>query len=121
MTIAKIGKKFPWKTLVLGIFCALLIISLVGIIWLGVDGFLALVAGLTIGFFTLIGGVAWACITNLYFWAGFGIMGVVFFIYFYRKNYAKQKVLIPSTSPVSTGYDTLSKPLFDDETKVESA
>jgi hypothetical protein len=119
MPILKVGKKFPWKTLLLAIFVVILGICLGGILLFGVEGFINGIVGLTVAIATFLGGIAWACITNLFFWAGFGIMGAVFFVYFYRKNYAKQKVLVPSTTgsalPAS---DTLAQPLFNDDTEV---
>ena len=119
MTIAKIGKKFPWWSIPLIIFCVVAGFALLGLLvpevgaWL-VNGGMAILAFLWSVFIS--------CVTSMYFWAGFGIMGVFFFIYFYRKNYAKKKVLIPSTTgSVLPTADRLPTPLFDEDTKVESA
>jgi hypothetical protein len=119
MTIAKIGKKFPWWSIPL-----IILVIVLGAIVLGmlVPSFATwAIAGLaSIGVF--LWGLFISCITSLYFWAGFGIMGVAFFIYFYRKNYSKQKVLLSTTAGSSLpAVDRLAAPLFDEDTKVEQA
>ncbi len=118
MSIVKIGKKFPWYIIPLIIVVIILSAVVLGLL---VPDF----ATWMLGGLAAIGIFLWdmfiGCITSMYFWAGFGIMGIIFFIYYYRKNYAKKKVLVTTPTTVGTGYDSLSKPLFDDDTKVESA
>ncbi len=122
MTMKKIkfGKNFPWKTLLLGILVAILLVSLVGILIMGTSGFVAFVAGGTLFVGGLILGVLVACFTNMFFLGGLFIGLGVFFVYFYRKNYGKKTGYVPSPG-VTGGVDTLSKPLFDEDMKVESA
>lgn len=124
MPLFKYQKKFPWKTLLLGILVVFLVICLFGIVFMGADAFFAFIAGLVVGFAQFVAGIAWACFTSLHFWAGFGIMGAVFFIYFYRKNYAKKTVLTGNTSlgATTSTRDVLAESsIFDEDMKVESA
>ena len=118
MPILNVGKKFPWKTALLGILVVILLLVLVGVLLPDVGTWMM---GLVVGLSVLIVDVAIACFTNMFFWAGFGLMGIVFFVYFYRKNYAKKKVLVPSTTGALPVSDTLaSGSLFDDQ-EVSSA
>ena len=117
----KIGKKFPWKNVLMGIIIIVLILVVVGLL---VPSFMDFMLGgiIGIGIFLMNGAIS--CALSLYFWVGFGLMGAVFFIYFYRKNYAKKTVLTGTGSLGTTGIarDTLAEPaLFDDDMKVESA
>ncbi len=100
MQSAKIGKKFPWKTWLLGIFCIILIVVLIAIAIPSIG--IILLSG-AMGFLMTIADGAWLCFTSMTFWMGFGVMGVFFFAYFYRKNYAKHKVLIPTTTSALQG------------------
>jgi hypothetical protein len=117
MTWVKIGKKFPWWAIPLIIVIVVLVFVVMGLLLPEVGAWL--VNGLAFIFFSLLD-IAVACFTSIFFWGGFITMAIPFCIYFYRKNYAKTKVLTP-TIPSTQGYDSLSKPLFDDDTKVEQA
>lgn len=103
----KIGRKFPWKNLFMGIVIVVLIVVLVGVAFEGVGAWL-------LGIAAFVGGwlldTAILCFTSLPFWAGFGIMGIAFFTYFYRKNYAKRKVLQQIT-PTLQGAPMSTQPL----------
>ena len=120
----KIGKKFPWKTALLAIFVVVLGICLVGILLMGADAFFSMVIGGAVGLGAAALGLLVTCFTNMFFLGGLGVGLAVFFIYFYRKNYAKHTVLTGATGLGASGIarDTLAEPaLFDDDMKVESA
>jgi len=95
MQSLKIGLKFPWKTFFLVIVCVILGIVAFGSIvpsigaWLlnGAMVILAIVVDDLI-----------LCFTSLTFWAGIGVVGTLWFIAFYRKNYAKRRYLVPTVA-----------------------
>ena len=129
MQTVKIGKKFPWKTMFLGILCLILLFALVGFalpsvgVWM-----MSVVTAISL---TLVEG-AIICLTSMTFWAGIGIVGTLWFIAFYRKNYAKRRVLVPTTmattlqaAPLQAGTfqqpPTVAQLVQDKDTEVTSA